>query len=118
MDLDTPPVPFNSPWIVLQEFIGINNQSLRVFRNHFKPVYMKNYNVIEERGCNIEYVVFSGSSYECSEFVANVLDYQDGERELPLHERSFHNGNGEPFTYRIELDENLVIVWEEDEDGN
>lgn len=71
---------------------------------------MKKYNVIEERGCNIEYVVFFGSDDECAEYVANILDAQDTEKDLPLEERCLYNGNGEPFTYRIEEDNEIHWV--------
>jgi hypothetical protein len=63
---------------------------------------MNKYYLIEERGCNIEYVVFEGTLEECSirksEFLVNQRDeaYSDD-----LTSCEYRNGNLEPHTYRI-----------------
>lgn len=61
--------------------------------------------VIENRGCDINYVVFSGTLRECNEWMRkNTIPHPlNGDIFISLYDEDV-NGNGDPFTYTIEED--------------
>ena len=67
---------------------------------------MNEIKVIEERGCGIEYEVFNGDLESVTDFVADRKIAIKEEKELPLYERSYHNGNGDAFTYHFIISSN------------
>lgn len=61
---------------------------------------MKDFKIVEERGCDIEYYIFCGTYEECRQEISKILIYQDA--EIPSADSNYHNGNGHPYSYRIE----------------
>ena len=59
------------------------------------------YEVIEERGCSIEYSIFNGTRKECQDFIVEILNLQNIAYRDKVDYDSYFNGNGEAFTYRI-----------------
>ena len=65
-----------------------------------------NYNVIEDCGYGIKYTVFTGNYDECSEWIkTNTVPHWLNSSIRIIDDEEHRNGNGYPFYYTIELDE-------------
>lgn len=71
-------------------------------------INMKNFNVIEERGCDIEYCIFQGNYEDCRKEIEKILHCQDAEDPRSI-EPNYHNGNGDPYSYRIDDSEGFEM---------
>ena len=69
---------------------------------------MKVFNLIEERGCDIEYCIFEGTYEECQKEIKKILLDQQAE-DPRSSDAEFHNGNGQPFSWRIEDEDEKII---------
>lgn len=67
---------------------------------------MKTFNVIEDRGHGIRYVMFSGSYNDCCTWIkTNCREHCLNAAMLVSNDDNDVNGNGDYFTYTIEEDE-------------
>lgn len=67
---------------------------------------MKKYNVVENRGCDVKYIIFSGDSNDCEIWMALNTKNHPNNPEIKIHiDDENVNGNGDPFTYTIEEEE-------------
>lgn len=67
---------------------------------------MRTYNVIEDCGYGIKYTVFTGNYDECSEWInTNTVPHWLNSSIRIIDDEEHRNGNGYPFYYTIELDE-------------
>ncbi len=66
------------------------------------------FKVYEERGCDIEYCIFHGTYEECFEEISKILVKQDAE-DPRSSDANYHNGNGDPYSYRIEDSEGFEL---------
>lgn len=57
----------------------------------------RNFEIIEDRGCNISYSVFWGTEKECAKWLADNCELWHNQY-ISLDGDNI-NGNGEPFTY-------------------
>lgn len=59
------------------------------------------YAVVECRGYDVEYVVFSGSKDECIDWLDENTESHPMNDALRVNKELTVNGNGNPFTYEI-----------------
>ena len=69
---------------------------------------MGQFKVIEERGCDIEYCIHTGTYANCRKEISSILLDQNAE-DPRSSDAEFHNGNGQPFSYRIDDSEGFEI---------
>ena len=61
----------------------------------------KQFIVVEDRGCEIEYVVFIGSLEACHKWMNRMCCSHPCSNEVHVNNEMYMNGNGDLFTYYI-----------------
>ena len=69
---------------------------------------MRKYQIIEERGCDIEYCIFQGNYKDCRKEIEQILLDQQAEDPKSIS-AEYHDGNGFPYSYRVEYEEEIII---------
>lgn len=64
---------------------------------------MRTFNVVEHRGGDIKYVIFTGSYDDCYVWMFLNTKEHPSNKDIKIHiDEDNVNGNGDPFTYTIE----------------
>ena len=59
------------------------------------------YAIVECRGYDIEYIVFSGNKNQCMDWLSDNTESHPMNDEIRVSKELLVNGNGNPFTYEI-----------------
>lgn len=59
------------------------------------------FNVVEDRGCDVQYLAFVGSFDECNEWMLRNTFEHPWNEDIRVHNNMYVNGNDDLFTYYI-----------------